>query len=76
MWVIHFIPKVINTIPNIKLVIMVCGESHFYNLYKLIKESDSLKMEPEFLETLLSIYDMAQSMGTPNLLITENGYIN
>jgi hypothetical protein len=54
--VIHFFPKIIKKHPNIKMIVMVSGEAHLSNLYKLIRESDTLIMEPEFLEILTYVY--------------------
>ena len=71
--VIEFIPKILTLHPNIKMVVMVCGESHFYNLCKLISASDTLKMEPEFLQILYSVYELAKSYGIPNYLLAEDG---
>jgi hypothetical protein len=53
------IPNIIKKVPEIKLLIILCGVNHFYNLHELIKESSIFEMESEFLEYINHIYDLA-----------------
>ena len=71
--VINHMPNMMKEFSEIKMIIIVCGESHFYNLHKLIKESGTFMMESEFLDLVLRIYDLASKNKFPNLLRSEDG---
>lgn len=73
--VINNIPEIIKIKPSINMVLIVCGMSHFYNLRKLIESSNTLMMEPEFLEIVLTVYTLSESMGAPNYITAVNGII-
>jgi hypothetical protein len=56
---INKIPNILKRVPGIKLLIILCGVNHFYNLHELIKKSSIFEMELEFLEIINKIYDLA-----------------
>ena len=71
--VINTIPEIIKIKPSINTVLIVCGISHFYNLRKLIESSNTLMMEPEFLQIILTVYALSESMGAPNYITAVDG---
>jgi hypothetical protein len=73
--VINNIPEIIKIKPRINMVIIVCGISHFYNMRKLIESSNTLMMEPEFLQIILTVYALSESMGAPNYITAVDGII-